>query len=188
MNGSAPALRLPPRSIARGADHVVGRSRNGRVIRVDHYGDDPSLPANRHRLDNDIPTAPVEQPKHFDRSGLRFGRHNPRAQPPERGDTITDMRTDVEYEIAGSYETAVESIHGGGTRTIAIIDVKRSCDAARGPYCLEHRLNPNLAVAPVPQSSTRAEPGHPGRSGRSSPRAAGQSRPGRTACQAKATR
>jgi hypothetical protein len=61
---------------------------------------------------------------------LGFGGHNSRAQPPERGDAITNMRTDVEYEIAGLNEAAIKPIHGRGARSIAIVDIERSSDAA----------------------------------------------------------
>jgi hypothetical protein len=40
------------------------------------------------------------------------------------------MRTDIEYEIAGLNETAIEPIHGRGARSIAIVDTEGSGDSA----------------------------------------------------------
>src|SRR6185369_16723862 len=154
----------------------------------DHHVDRSRRAADRHRFDDDAPTAPVEQSEHSGRSGLRFRRHNLRAQPPERGDAITDMRADVEYEIAGSNEAAIEPIHGRGARSIAIIDTEGSGDSADGPECLQHYLSSNLIVAAPLQSPGRAAPGHPAPPERSSLRAAGRCRCEQTTCPPRATR
>ena len=82
--------------------------------------------AHRRRLNRNIATAPVKQPEHRDQRRLRLDRDHPRAEPPERGDAVADMGADIEHQIAGSHEAAIEPVHRRGARAIAVVDAKRA--------------------------------------------------------------
>src|SRR5262249_47262730 len=60
---------------------------------------------------------------------LRLHRHHMRAEPTEASGANTDMRADIEDEIAGSHQFAVEAIHRRSVRAVAIIHAKRTRDA-----------------------------------------------------------
>ena len=73
-----------------------------------------------------------------DQRRLRLDRDHARAEAAEGGDAVADMRADVEDEIAGRDEAAVEPVHGGAVRAVAVIDAQRADDAANGAPRLAH--------------------------------------------------
>jgi hypothetical protein len=74
----------------------------------------------------------MKQFQHLNQGWLRLNRDDSRFQPDERGDAIADMRANVKNKIAFMDEFAIEVIHGGGVRAVAVVDAQRPENAARG--------------------------------------------------------
>ena len=68
--------------------------------------------------------AAIEQPKRAHHRPLRLDRDDSGAEPAERGNTIADMCADIEHQISGSNEIAIEPVHRRGALAVPIIDAK----------------------------------------------------------------
>src|SRR5262245_8485563 len=92
-----------------------------------------SIVALRPTATGSIATAAVDELERLHQRGLRLDRHDARAEAAEDADAVADMSSDVEDEIAGLYELAVEARHGGAAGAIAIIDAQRAGDPSQRP-------------------------------------------------------
>ena len=72
---------------------------------------------------------------------------------------VADMSADIEHQVPASHKAAVEPIHCRGARPVAVINTKRSNNAARGSEAFEHGLKPNLAAGMASPSQSQAAPG-----------------------------
>ena len=124
LNCSGPTLGFPTRSIVRGADKFPGGRRNRRVARIDHQICRSGLPADGNGLDGHGGISAVKQFQHRDHRRLRLNRNHTRTQTAEGSHAIANVRAHIENEIAILDELAVEAIHGGGVRAIAVVDAK----------------------------------------------------------------
>ena len=114
--GLAPALGFPAGRVVRGFNESRRDRRHRRIVGIDQHARPARLAPDRHRFDRDGFAAAVEQPERLDHGGLRLDRDDARAQPAERGDAIADMGADVEHQIAGPDEAAIEPVHRRGPR------------------------------------------------------------------------
>src|SRR5712691_886476 len=128
-----PLLALPTRRTAGSADESVGRGAYRRVVEIEFQHQLALVAADRDRLDHHRSIAAVQQLQGFHEQRLRLDGDDARAEPPECGDAVADVRADVEHQIAGLDESCIEAIHRGVALPAAVIDAQRAQDAARIP-------------------------------------------------------
>ena len=70
----------------------------------------------QHGFDHHVVLAAVKQPQDPHQSRLRLDRDHARAEAAEARDAVADMRADIEGEIAGMDELAIEPVHRRAAR------------------------------------------------------------------------
>src|SRR3972149_3016946 len=99
------------------------------------------------------------------------------------------MGADIEHEIARLDELAVEPVHRGAVRAIAVIGAQRADDAAGGPQALKHgrfAARP-AAAARSPRAPSRAARARATPAAARFPPAGGRARCARAPCRPTAT-
>ena len=124
VGGLAPALGFPTGRAVRGFNKRRRDRRYRWVIDIDQHARPARLAPHRQRLDRDRFAAAIEQPESPHHRPLRLDRDDTRAQPAERGDAITNMRANVEYQIARPDEVAIKSVHRRSPPPVSVIDTK----------------------------------------------------------------
>ena len=125
-----PALTLPARRAVRGGDERPRAGGDRRVAQVQVQVEQAFAGTDCCIDDGHLRVAAVQAVQHADQHRLRFDRHHAAAETSETGDTVADMAADVEGEIAGGQELAVQEVHPALPAAVAqAVDPERAQDA-----------------------------------------------------------
>ncbi len=132
-DGSGPRLPLPTRSAVSGLAECLRSRRHRRIVDVELELEHSGPAADGDGLDCERAIAAIKELQRPDQRRLRLDRYHARAEPAKDGDTVADMCADIEHEVAGVHETAIEPIHGRATFAVAVIQAERAHDASNRP-------------------------------------------------------